>query len=161
MREFRWPLLVVLVLVGAGLACGGGGEVRTEAVPTETSTGDGYASGGLGLSEADWEGSTTDSVQFRNGNVWYLERTFDDQGLTLEAARAEGAALMPADSRLVETYSPEGTPELVVDLYVSESLKERFESDVWVGGEAGNFITIYGVFDGVVPRVVLATGNQP
>ena len=163
MRAFRAPLLVVMTLVVAVFACGGGGDVATKAPPTEVAVaaGDGYASGGLGLSEADWEGTAADSVELWDGNVWYLERAFGEQGLTLEEARAEGTRLIPEDSELVETYSPEGIPELVVDLYLSESLTERFEDHSWPGGEPGNFTVIYGVFDERVPRVVIGTGNQP
>lgn len=34
MRAFRWPLLVLLVLVAAGLACGEGGDAATKPAPT-------------------------------------------------------------------------------------------------------------------------------
>ena len=137
---------------------------------------DDFASGGLGLSQETWEQAHTQSstgpgsyvnydgerysVIFMDGNIWQLERNFADKP-TLDESRVEGASLIPEDSQLVETYSPEGFPELIVDLYLSESLKGRFESDVWIGGEPGNFIVIYGVYDDRVPRIVIGTGNNP
>ena len=138
---------------------------------------DDFASGGLGLSQETWEQAHTQSstgpggyvnyddesysVVFMDHNVWTLERNFGDNQPTLDEARVEGSSLIPEDSQLVETYSPEGFPELTVDLYLSESLRDRFESDVWIGGELGNFIVIYGVFDEKVPRIVIGTGNNP
>jgi hypothetical protein len=138
---------------------------------------DDFASGGLGLSQETWEqahaqSSTSPggyvnyddeeySVIFMDGNVWHLERNFGANQPTLGGARVEGASLIPEDSQLVETYSPEGFPELIVDLYLSESLKGRFESDVWIGGEPGNLIVICGVYDDRVPRIVIGTGNHP
>jgi len=135
-----------------------------------------FPSGGLGLSKAEWEqqhtpGDTTlgmveyddgkYSVMFTDSKIHYLERVFRDDQPALDQARAEAQTLFPHDSQFLETYSPEGMPELVVDLYISESLKERFDADVFIDGDPGNFTAIYGVFDGRVPRIVLATGNNP
>jgi len=135
-----------------------------------------FPSGGLGLSRTEWEqqhtpGDTTlgmveyddgrYSVMFTDGKAHYLERVFTDDQPALDQARAEAQTLFPHDSQFLETYSPEGMPELIVDLYSSESLKERFDADVFIGGDPGSFIAIYGVFDGRVPRIVLATGNNP
>ena len=146
--------------------------------PTNTpgTTLESFPSGGLGLSKAEWDQQHTEgntaygmveydngkySVTFADGNIQYLERVFADDQPTLDAARAEAQALIPEDSQFLETYSPEGMPELAVDLYVSESLKERFDNSRFTGGEPGNFTVIYGVFDDRVPRIVIATGNNP
>ena len=150
--------------------------VPPTATPAAGLSVDDFASGGLGLSQSKWEQAHVQSstgpgwinyddgrysVTFMDGNVWYLERNFTGDQLTLDKARVEGASLIPEDSELVRTYSPEGFPELIVDLYLSESLKNRFESDVWTKGEPGNFIVIYGVYDERVSNIVIGTGNNP
>jgi len=164
---------------GCGTQC-----VTPKPEPTETpeptntpgTTLEPFPSGGLGLSKAEWDQQHTEgdtaygmveyddgkySVTFADGNIQYLERVFADDQPTLDAARAEAQALIPEDSQFLETYSPEGMPEMAVDLYVSESLKERFDDSWFTGGEPGNFTVIYGVFDDRVPRIVIATGNNP
>ena len=149
-----------------------------EPQPTNTpeATLEPFPSGGLGLSRAEWdqqhtEGDTTFgmveyddgkySVTFADGNIQYLERVFTDDQPPLDAARAEAQTLIPEDSQFLETYSPEGFLELTVDLYMSEALRERFDANWFIGGDPGNFIVIFGVFDGRVPRIVIATGNNP
>ena len=150
--------------------------------PTPTSTPEPepfYLSGGLGLSREQWEvfyeeGVPDDVFGFRYGkylvafqadNVWYIECEWSaEDAVSLEDARTEADGLIPVDSQFVGTYSPEGMPELVVDLYMSESLKTRFDSatgDWWTGGEPGNFIVVYGVFDDTVRRMVISLGNNP
>jgi len=148
------------------------------ATPTEVPTGEAtpYASGGLGLSKEQWEeehvetrrdGMFVDyddgrySVIFIEDKVNHVELNFADTQPTLAEARELAGSLFPEDADLVETYSPEGFPELTVDLYMSASLQERFDSNWFTGGEPGNFIAIYGVFDGKVPRVVIGLGNNP
>jgi len=189
-EHFRNATLAVLVLLLAMLACGNDEASPTRTIestspapsleePTAepTAVSDDFASGGLGLSQEVWEQThapnNTDlpgfdnydngkySVIFTDGNVWHLERNFDDNQPTLDEARVEASSLIPEDSQIVETYSPEGMPELIVDLYLSESLRDRFKSDVWIGGKPGNFIVIYGVFDEKVPGIVIGTGNHP
>jgi len=133
-------------------------------------------SGGLGLSKVSWEiqhspGETWAgyidydngkySVMYIDEKVSHLERNFSDQLPTLAEARSETEALIPSDSQLLETYSPEEMPELIVDLYMSQSLTDCFPVDAFVGGEPGNFIAVYGVFDGKVPRTVIGLGNNP
>lgn len=135
-----------------------------------------FAPGGLGLSQQVWEQTHTKSsedlgyikydsdqywVLFMEQKVWHLERDFTNTQPTLDEARMESSLLIPEDSQLVETYHPEGVPELTVDLYLSESLKACFPSDNWIGGEPGNFVVIFGVFDGRVSRMVIGTGNNP
>ena len=147
--------------------------------------GNGYLSGGLGLSKADWDSSHTETnldyqpfgtgydniydVAFQIGNVWYIDRQWDTNNfVTLDVAEIVGQSLIPADSQLVETYSPEGIPEIIVNLYFSESLKSRFRNEDetlfgnwWFGGEPGNFIVSYSVYDGEVARMVIGIGNNP
>jgi len=90
-----------------------------------------FASGGLGLSKAEWEQQHTQSgtfgsfVDYDNGK--YALTFVDDKIEYLEQARDAAQTLTPEDSQFLETYSPEGFPELIVDLYVSESLKGRFD----------------------------------
>lgn len=136
----------------------------------------GLVSGALGLSRNQWEQNhvrgVTDvgfteyddgqySILFQGDLIGHIERNYRKTQVSLDVARKDATALIPEDSRLVETYSPPNLPELVVDLYHSESLKGRFPGDVWIGGEPGDFIAVYGVFDGKVPRTVIALGNNP
>ena len=153
--------LACLACVAAGMLIGGreGAGPTTAHTEAPAATVQVILSGGLGLSEDEWSGDA--DVTFREGAVWHLEWRFDGEGATLEEARRVGSGLIPLDSVLVETYSPEDMPELIVDLYSSEWLRGQFASDVWIGGEPGEFTVIYGVFDGQVPRVVIGTGNNP
>jgi hypothetical protein len=75
---------------------------------------------------------------------------------------AESKSLIPPDSQLVETYSPDGRPETIVNLYMSESLKSRFQTpELWNGGDPGQFIVFYDLFDFGVSRMVINAGNNP
>jgi hypothetical protein len=142
----------------------------------------GFVSGGLGLSQAEWEkrhvltgkdvfGSIYDGeyiVAFQVGNVWYIERQWTAENAVMpEVVEADNRTLIPNDSQLVNTYSPEGRPETVVNLYFSESLKDRFRSedsltgDWWVGGQPGNFAVQYNLYDFGVTRMIIAIGNNP
>jgi len=135
-------------------------------------------SGGLGLSRQEWEqaheragegvGSFEEyadnfSAIFLSDRVWHLEQAYELDELTLEEARLSVGNLIPADSERVETYSPEGFPELVVDLYLSQSLAELFDPDLFTEAEPGNFIVIFGDpdRDGRVSRMVVGLGNNP
>lgn len=150
------------------------------AFPTETSTNTPAVAqtgpAGIGSPRATWDQQhtlTDDSsffteydngnfaVGFRGEKAWYVDRYFRGTEPTLTDARSIMAVLLPADSILVETYSPEGFPELTVDLYYSEWLEGQFDEDAFIEGEPGNFIVIYNVFDGRVPRTVIGLGNNP
>jgi hypothetical protein len=137
-----------------------------------------FVSGGLGLSQQEWEqrygpGSPSETpgylwyqgtylVAFPEGNVSYIEQRWGpENAATVDGARAQSGGLMPADSQYIQTYSPEGRPDLVVDLYFSPSLISRFSGNLWVGGQPGNFIVSYNVFDFGVSRMVITVGNNP
>jgi hypothetical protein len=137
------------------------------------------AMGGLGLSQAEWEQAHVQSdlaypplgvgydgiydVIFQEGNVWYIERQWPvDDAVTPEMIEMESRNLIPPDSQLVQTYSPEGRPETVVNLYMSESLKSRFQTpELWSGGDDGQFIVLYELYDYGVTRMVINAGNNP
>jgi hypothetical protein len=136
----------------------------------------GFASGGLGLSLADWERQHTASgsaagmrdydhgaysLLLADGNIRHLERNYRDRPVTLAQARKDAARLLPADSRLVRSYYPSHMPELTVDLHHSDTLRERFAGDVWAGGGPGDCIAIYNTAAGKIARTVIATGNHP
>ena len=144
----------------------------TRLVPSTPS----FRSGGLGLIKTSWENehilgedwidyTNYDdgkySVMFIAERVRHLERNFSGDLPSLAEARGETAGLIPSDSRFLETYSPEGMPELIVDLYISQSLADCFPTDTFIGGEPGNFIAIYGIFEDKVPRIVIGLGNNP
>lgn len=105
-------------------------------------------------------------VMFQVGNVWFIERQWGNNRADMDAVEIESKGLIPSDSDYIETYSPEGSPEIIVNLYHSESLKDRFKdedsfSGWWTGGEPGDFTIIYNVYDGLVGRMIIATGNNP
>lgn len=142
-----------------------------------------FLSGGLGLAKNEWENAhelTGDDVfgaiydekyivAFQVDTVWYIEQQWTtENALTPEEVEAESQNLIPADSILVETYSPEGTPETIVNLYFSESLKTRFNDEDssfgswWTGGEPGNFTVQYNQYEGIgITRMIIALGNNP
>jgi hypothetical protein len=140
-----------------------------------------FASGGLGLSQSDWEkthfkadlgylaiGTGYDGkydVMFRESNIWYIERQWSmNNAVTSDVVMAESQGLIPTDSQFIKTYSPEGRPETVVNLYFSESLKSRFNSedfDSWIGGESGNFTVQYNQYEYGITRMIIALGNNP
>lgn len=132
-------------------------EVVTSAVEST------FASGGLGQEEAWWNanhGSDGYITRVIDGKIYSIERQWSTE-VTPDVALAEGELLMPADAVPVETYTPAGRPETTVHLYMSPSLAERFEPDSFIGGEPGNFIILYKTFDGEVPVMIMALGNNP
>jgi len=176
--------LFALIIV----ACGGTPEqptpmATTAAAPTPTtssspitSTRAEVQSRGLGLDRDVWErdhvpGSveygyqTYDTwkywVVYTDDLISHLELNFDEPYPTLETALDEAAKLIPVDSVFIRTYSPEGMPDLVVSLYSSEYLRERFPADAFIEAEPGEFIMIAADAEGGVSRVVLALGNHP
>jgi len=147
---------------------------------------DGYGSGGLGLSRNDWEKTHRESklevtsygtaydnrhdVYFQlDESVWMIETFWNKQDLsTPDIAMSLAQTLIPFDSQFIQTYSPANRPETIVHLYYSESLKGRF-SDLdsftgswWTGGESGNFIIQYNVYEEEpVTRMIISLGNNP
>jgi hypothetical protein len=137
-----------------------------------------FISGGLGLSQQEWEqrygpGSPSETpgylwyqgtylVAFQEGNVSYIEQRWSpENAVTIDDARAQSAGLIPTDSQYSQTYSPEGRPDLVADLYFSQSLISRYSGNVWVGGQPGNFVVTYTMFDFGITRMVITVGNNP
>lgn len=101
---------------------------------------------------------------FKEGNVEYIDRQWKTKNtVTPEFIKIESQKLIPLDCKLVETYSPEGRPETIVLLYISESLKSRFNSSSssWIGGEPGNFTVQYNQYEYGITRMIIATGNNP
>ena len=148
--------------------------------PTEAASSielDVYASGGLGVNRKVWEqdhkpdkpddtgSSTYDNLKYRvmflDENVYYLDVNLSSSELSLENAQALASVYLPNDGKFVETYVPAHADYLIVDVYTSESLKERFKDDwVWDDSEPGTFIVIYGLFpDG--SSATIAPGNNP
>jgi uncharacterized protein YraI len=131
-----------------------------------------FASGGLGLDKTSFEkthtatGKDTIGIVYdanlivafnEDDKVWYIEQQWSDaDAKTIEVW---SKMLMPTDATLIKTYSPTGRPETTVMLYMSESMKDRF--DLWVGGEPGNFIVQYNTYSGRVTRSIISVGNNP
>lgn len=154
------------------------GSAATEAALVAEPTPTLPAAGGLGQSRAEWEalhqeaplpqaayGAAYDGaydVIFQEDKVWYLERQWPaGSAPTADEVEAESRRLIPDDSQLVETYRPEDRPETVVNLYSSEWLKDKFAGHWWTGGEPGNFIVMYNVYDFGVGRMIITIGNNP
>ncbi len=137
-----------------------------------------YASGGLGLIQADWENTygkpnrdnsgvksyANDQyvIIYLEGRVSHLERVWGDRD-TKTQAFALGAVTphFPRDAKKVESYiSPRsGNP---VDRFHSDSLASLFPAANFVGGEPGDFIVIYRMNTaGRVTSAVVGIGNNP
>lgn len=131
---------------------------------------------GLGLSRQQWEQQHTESsrygtmveydegkysVIFTDNKISRLEIAFRGVQPTLEDARIIAQPFFPTDAQHLQTYHPDGFPELTVDLYYSKFLEAEFDTKSFVGGNPGEFIAIYGVFDGRVPTIVIGLGNNP
>lgn len=141
-----------------------------------------YASGGLGLDQAEWNrlhgSGQPDSasspmffgyengkfqVQFseiRSGNVEYIERVWGDRNaVSLEDARRESKNFIPADANFVRTYTSRSGS--TIDLYTSESLKSRFSASAFVNGKSGDFIVLYRNQTGRTTTFIISVGNNP
>lgn len=144
--------------------------------PEPTHTLEPFPSEGLGMSKLQWEQSHIETgtefgmtvyddgtylVIFVDENIQSLEPAIGK--LSIKESRAFAETFLPVDRQFVETYSPEELSFLTVDLYMSESLKGRFSSDWFIGGDPGSFIVVYGDDDddGRIERIIIATGNNP
>jgi hypothetical protein len=116
-----------------------------------------FASGGLGLSRAEWEqahGQATQSsiffeydggrllVGMLEGKVWHVERVWmRDDAVNLETARNDTGAYMPEDASLIQ--SVDRGDGRIVDVFSSAILTNRFGPTAWNGGQAGTFSIQY------------------
>ena len=116
-----------------------------------------FASGGLGLTRAEWEqahGQPTRSsifleyaggrlvVGLLEGNVWHVERVWmRGDAVSLEAAREDARAFLPEDASQVQ--SVDRGDGRIIDIYSSAQLTNRFGSTAWNGGKAGTFSIQY------------------
>jgi hypothetical protein len=147
--------------------------IETPAPEEEAAAVADFDSGGLGQSGDWWEtnyGAGESAfgflrhgdydLMFLNGNAAYVERQWE-RPVPLDEAQLVMESMIPADSVEIEIYSPEGSPETTVYLYRSESLVERFDADDFIGGEPGEFIILYNIYEDGVHRAIVATGNNP
>jgi hypothetical protein len=116
-----------------------------------------FASGGLGLTRAEWEkahGQPSRSsifleydggrlvVGLLEGNVWHVERVWmRGDAVSLEDSREDARAYLPEDATQVQSLD-KGDGR-IVDVYTSSSLTGRFGSTAWNGGKAGTFSIQY------------------
>ena len=136
-------------------------------VSTATPAADGFASGGLGLARAAWEaqhGAGTDAggsveyeektyvVGFQGENVASLERIFNP-AVSLDEARGQAKALLPADSQLAQTS--ESSDGGTVEVYQSAALAARLPAT------GGDCTATYRQSGGGVMSVVLRWGKNP
>lgn len=141
-----------------------------------------YDSPGLGLNQAAWEQThtrTADSIfgatagiyddQYdilfaENGNIIRIEIQWSPTNpQTPDQVQTLAQTLIPLDSQLIETYSPDDRPATTVLLHHSPTLAQRLppDSDWWFGSQPGNFIIQYTTTDGGVSRLIISTGNNP
>lgn len=136
-----------------------------------------FRSGGLGLALADWRarygpGDIQPTGYIRYADTWellplgdyatYIERLYAAP-VTLPYAQGNSRPLLPADAALIKTYSPDGRPETLVELWHSPSLAAYLgDADPWEGGAPGEFIVLFKIDStGAVDRMVITTGNNP
>lgn len=144
--------------------------------PTAIASREPLRSGGLGLPISEWEAkygpgertsfgtlyADTWEVPSFGDNVLHIERIYDEP-VSIDFATGGTNMLLPQDRTRLQTYSPPGRPETLVDLYHSPSLAEYLgDNSMWSGGEPGQFIVLFKVNPaGTVDRVIVATGNNP
>jgi hypothetical protein len=120
--------------------------------PTATSA---FQSGGLGLTQTEWEAKYGEPIRegmpgvyiyeyegdelyvdyyappgfFSDDIVQYIERNYDEgDTVPLDTARAEWTRFLPVDAQRIKTYEYQARhDERLVDLYISQSLASRFE----------------------------------
>jgi len=133
-----------------------------------------FASGGLGLSRAEWEkahGQATQSsiffeydgarllVGMLEGKVWHIERVWmRGDAVGLEDARNETRAYLPEDASLVQ--SVDRGDGRIIDVYGSALLTGRFGPTAWNGGKAGTFSIQYK-FRSAADRLVTSAMFRP
>jgi hypothetical protein len=116
-----------------------------------------FASGGLGLSRAEWEqahGQPSRSsifleydggrlvVGLLESNVWHIERVWmRNEAVALDAARDDVKAYLPSDATV--TQSIDRGDGRVIDVYSSPILSSRFGPTAWNGGKVGTFTITY------------------
>jgi len=142
-----------------------------------------FASGGLGLSFAEWERrhgrgnkgryenddylvsfTSGDKISFTEGNIYNIIRQYSGpRDIPLSAARTVARGLIPADAQFLRTYNYR---DGVADVYMSESLKSRFppgRNVAWGRVEEGAFVVRYGISTlaetrGLVYSIEVGTG---
>ena len=122
-----------------------------------------YASGGLGMSRAEWdrqhaptgEESLTSQpsgvaydwkydIGFVDDHVYEIDRAYRNP-VPLAQQLARSKDLIPADSQLVRSYVYDPSSQDTVDVYFSEWLKSRFAEERWSESEPGTFIILHHV----------------
>jgi hypothetical protein len=81
-------------------------------------------------------------VGLLEGNVWHIERVWmRGDAATLEAAREDVKAFLPADATQVQ--SVDRGDGRIIDVYSSPQLTSRFGPTAWNGGTSGTFSIQY------------------
>jgi hypothetical protein len=126
-----------------------------------------FASGGLGLTRAEWEqahgqprqasifleyGGGRLVVGLLENKVWHIERVWmRGDAVALDTARDEVRAYLPSDAAQVQ--SVDRGDGRIIDVYTSALLAPRFGSTAWNGGKAGTFSIQYR-FRSAADRIV-------
>jgi hypothetical protein len=159
-------LTCLAIMVITGVSC----ESPSQSVNS------GFPSGGLGLTRNEWERThgrafKEDSayvyykdgrfkLNFMDANAGYLEWVYGDvDAVSIDEARNASKEFIPTDSTLIRTYQLDSG--YMVDLYSSESLKNRFSGEDWIGGEPGNFIVMFKPNRNRVSSFIIGVGNNP
>ena len=127
-----------LAALGQAMQSNGGTAVPTPAL----------GSGGLGLTQQDWEqqhnrrgASGWFAVQYRDGGIYRLDKTMGaDSRLAVDDARREARTLAPEDAQATSRATIAGDP---VDLFSSASLGSRFRDPAAKPGDPARFHVRY------------------
>lgn len=151
-----------------------------QAEPSSTEPATAFASGGLGMTRADWEALYGAPIGMVNGAARYgtdgaltLDVVFLDdmvqsidwqsaQPVTADVALMNGQALLPADVRQVSSYAPPEQPTAAVTLYISDSLAQQLGDDPkwWQDAEPGTSLLEYDLTPAGVSRLIVSTGGR-
>ncbi|MEZ5826056.1 MAG: hypothetical protein R3C97_15385 [Geminicoccaceae bacterium] len=101
-------------------------------------------------------------VSAYDGKTWTVEIRYPGERYpTLDDARVGVSPFLPNDSLPINTYSPEGRPEAIVDLFHSQYLEESWPSGPYIGGDVGDLFVLHKVFDEAVHVSIVSLGNRP
>ena len=191
----RWIVAVSCLALIAGCASGQADSSDPDSSPVgfhgETSFATpGYASGGLGLSFADWSArwrgepiERADGLHYDAGdaeiviapplvgNVWNIAIDWRDH-VSLDAARTAVAAMLPHDAAMDQSepidngirehwHSPSLATRFPAEETITTADGKRVVLNTWNDGQPGDFtVTITVLADGSVPGVIMAIGDH-
>jgi hypothetical protein len=135
-----------------------------------------HSSIGLGSTKHEWENKFIQTgknalgaeyankytVLFLSNKAWYIEQQWTNQNaINADRAILDSLDLTPNDSNFIYRFFPDGSPEINVHIYFSESLKTQFKHSDWNFGGPGTFVIQYNKYNQKVTRVIIAIDINP